>query len=243
MSRDDSHQDSKLIRPGELKWHLKNYNCRHIFLGGSHDNGYARVLKELAVHESAEDINKIRLLEGPPFSRELAELDYQTVKFPNVFSPEKFDAYAPSQPRFPPPGLTLKRNSTGQSINNSAFPPLGTPSSYAAAVITAPILSSPQPMHLVTRGLPKISKALSDQAINEAVKRIKNMQPKPCNNFYLKGDCQFAGYEQYKCKFGHEHKLNNDELVAMGLLAKTKLCTWGEDCKIDKCYYSHEGRD
>lgn len=234
--------------PGELKWHLKNYNCRAIFLGGSHDNGYARVLKELAAREPAEELAKIQLLEGPPFSRELTDLPYPKVKYANVFSPEKFDAYQQARGAAfgPPPGLATPIGTKRNSQSNG-FPALGTggsaaaPGSYAAAVITAPANPPTASNTSAARGSPKQTKAKivsAEQNINDAVKRIKTLQPKPCNNFYLKGDCPYHWNDQ--CKFGHDYPLNPDELEAMRLLARTKQCTWGDRCINEKCYYSHD---
>ena len=71
---------------------LDNLHCRHIILGCSHDNGYARLLEEVSQHPN---INQITLLEGVPFERELlpATVMFATERFPNLFRTTKINTY------------------------------------------------------------------------------------------------------------------------------------------------------
>lgn len=69
--------------------HLNDVHCQQILLGGSADNGYARVLVPNLGDETA--CKRITLLEGPPFARELAYIKdkFRTVSFESVFRKEK----------------------------------------------------------------------------------------------------------------------------------------------------------
>jgi len=210
----------------ELKWHIDNYNCRSIILGVSHDNGYARVL-DLIATDHREMMNKIVLLEGPPFARELEALPFEKIKYADVFNPEKFDAYQipRSAPAVgPPPGLLPSQM--------KVYNPIAPPSSYAAAVNTTP--PSP-PSSKSSPALQKATPVFSETAIKDAVRRIKSLQPKPCNNHYLKGECTWD-----ECRFKHDYKLKPDELQAMKKLAGLKPCNYGKDCINEKCYYNHD---
>ena len=71
-----------------FKLHLNNVHCRQIVFGCSHDNGYARLLEEVAQHPK---INQVTLLEGVPFERELAtfKTTFATAKFDNLFRTSK----------------------------------------------------------------------------------------------------------------------------------------------------------
>jgi len=198
----------------ELKWHIENHNCRNIILGVSHDNGYARVL-DLIATDHREMMNKIVLLEGPPFARELEALPFEKIKYADVFSPEKFDSYQIQRPPVvgPPPGL---------------YSTVAPPGSYAAAVNTTP--PSP-PSSKSSPALQKATPVLSETA----VRKIKSLQPKPCNNHYLKGECTWD-----ECRFSHDYKLKPDEIQAMKKLAGLKPCNYGKDCINEKCYYNHD---
>ncbi|KAI5799890.1 hypothetical protein EDC01DRAFT_523986 [Geopyxis carbonaria] len=191
----------------ELKWHLKNANCYRILLGASHDNGYARVLSTL-------NHSRIELLEGPPFGRELEALEIPQVRFPELFATSKIESFTSTTPSTPP-GLSAPSQSPKFS--------------YAAAAAATTPPPSPQATMVqpVTAGGAPPSR--------DAMLRIKTLFPKPCNNFYLKGNCMFD-----KCYFGHDYKLKPDDLAAMRKLAATKKCVWGQECTNEKCYYSHE---
>jgi len=63
-----------------------------LFLGGSHDNGYARLLSKLEIDNITP--GKVSLLEGPPFAAELQRVDVSTfprVKFGNLFEDVKLE--------------------------------------------------------------------------------------------------------------------------------------------------------
>ena len=75
-----------------FKLHLYNCHCRQIIFGCSHDNGYARLLEDVADEPMAD---RITLLEGVPFERELASLKskYDTTKFETLFRTSKINIY------------------------------------------------------------------------------------------------------------------------------------------------------
>ncbi|KAI5819830.1 hypothetical protein BZA77DRAFT_303700 [Pyronema omphalodes] len=222
--------DEKL--KSELKWHLKNYNCKSIILGASHDNGYARVLNAVRC-ENNEALRKIQLLEGPPFGKELEDMPFNTIQFTEVFSTEKFDAFKSAQKTSGTKSPTTTQARTA-SISVSGNPP--PPGSYAAALVTGPSYSPPAS---VGHGSPKPTKAniiTESTAMKEAIRKVKQLHPKPCNNHYLKGDCMYTNSE---CKFGHEYILGPTDLSAMKKLAATKQCNWGQACINERCYYSH----
>ena len=101
-----------------LKLHLSNLNCQHVIFGGSHDNGYARLLEDVA----DKDRNKITLLEGVPFERELRTFlsVYGKAKFSDLFRPTKINVYShpissstmsnTAHAIMPPPGIPISAN-------------------------------------------------------------------------------------------------------------------------------------
>ena len=85
-----------------FKLHLYDSHCRRILFGCSHDNGYARLLEDVAEISIREGIT---LLEGVPFERELYQLktSYQTTRFEGLFRTTKINIYNQQYPQ--PPGL------------------------------------------------------------------------------------------------------------------------------------------
>ena len=76
-------------------------NCVRIILGGSHDNGYARLLRQLETDGVAT--GKVVLLEGVPFAMELENLigaTFPRIKFPGVFVEQKLSASAESGTKY-----------------------------------------------------------------------------------------------------------------------------------------------
>ena len=66
-------------------------NCVRIILGASHDNGYARLLRQLQTDGVTD--GKVVLLEGRPFALELEKLigpTFPRVKFPRLFMEQNF---------------------------------------------------------------------------------------------------------------------------------------------------------
>ena len=66
--------------------------CQNILLGGSHDNGYARILSKLETDNIMP--GKVRLLQGPPFATELAQLSssyFPRIEFGDVFMTAKLE--------------------------------------------------------------------------------------------------------------------------------------------------------
>jgi hypothetical protein len=68
-------------------------NCVRIILGASHDNGYARLLRQLEA--DGVTAGKVVLLEGLPFAMELENLigtTFPRIKFPGLFIEQKLAA-------------------------------------------------------------------------------------------------------------------------------------------------------
>lgn len=98
----EAHNNSEIF-----KLHLYDSHCRRILFGCSHDNGYARLLEDVADISIREGIT---LLEGVPFERELSQLksSYQTTRFEGLFRTTKINIYNQQYPQpqgLPPPGL------------------------------------------------------------------------------------------------------------------------------------------
>ncbi|KAF2797370.1 hypothetical protein K505DRAFT_143878 [Melanomma pulvis-pyrius CBS 109.77] len=90
--------DEKLIETFKLC--AADMHCRQIFFGCSHDNGYARTLEDHSSDTSY--LNRITLLQGVPFEKELLALPYKTKRFPGIFRESKIQVWG--APGAIPPG-------------------------------------------------------------------------------------------------------------------------------------------
>ncbi|PBP27480.1 CCCH zinc finger DNA binding protein [Diplocarpon rosae] len=218
-----------LTRPENLRWHLRNHNCKQILLGISHDAGYAPFLDEVV---SLDDRSKITIMEGPPTVRELKNTGIQVINFNNIFRSEKLidrggnnEAAAStwagvSSISSPAPSISpisIKNGSTTTiSIRNV------TPTFTAAKPAWVP---SP-------RGLdPPIT---VNAMVLEKVKRRTNTS-KLCNNHYLRGPCSKGD----DCSFEHKYKPSEEELKVIAYLTRLNPCLNGQDCEQEYCIYGH----
>ncbi|KAM0330496.1 hypothetical protein ACHAQA_003440 [Verticillium albo-atrum] len=69
------------------RWHLRNYNCKHLFLGVSHDSGYAPFLDEIL--QDHDTRSRVTVIEGVPTVRELRSTNVNILSFEDLFRAEK----------------------------------------------------------------------------------------------------------------------------------------------------------
>lgn len=191
-----------------FKLHLYDSHCRRILFGCSHDNGYARLLEDVADSAIRDGIT---LLEGVPFERELYQLKstYSTTRFEGLFRTTKINVYNQNQQYPQPPGLPPPGLPPPQVQHTAGLPPYQPPYSpslsrtisaspsaslnpaaptWASAAMTAPIQTAsppptPQPTANVTK---QVLRNRYGQRIDplvsydpNEVKRIKKL--KMCN--------------------------------------------------------------
>ncbi|KAM3080738.1 hypothetical protein ACMFMG_005669 [Clarireedia jacksonii] len=212
------------------RWHLKNWNCKQILLGISFDSGYAPFLDEVG----HDDRNRITIVEGPPMVRELSATGLPTLKFDSIFRSGKLmdriaDSTTPNTANVP---------STWAGVT-SIPPPPGITSSPIAAKAT-PVITK-KPANVVNRpswtpeprGLdPPI---VVNREILEKIKRRTTNNKKLCNNHYLRGPCSKGS----ECCFEHDYKATDEDLKAIGYLARMNPCVNGQDCDQEDCIYGH----
>ena len=76
-------------------------NCVKVILGGSHDNGYSRILSKLVTDNILP--GKVALLQGPPFAAELAQLStsiFPRLVFGDLFMCKKLEALTEKSPSY-----------------------------------------------------------------------------------------------------------------------------------------------
>ncbi|KAI9716336.1 MAG: hypothetical protein M1812_005401 [Candelaria pacifica] len=226
-----------------FKLHLYDCHCRHILFGCSHDNGYARLLEELSADRQAVD--RITLLEGVPFERELLLLQStfkKSTKFPALFRSTKISIQqqaAPPQQYGSLPAVTRTASQQPQAPTNANL----TPTSWASAATFSPsssVLSPPlTPTPANTSTTATIRRNKHGQRLDpplkydhSEVKRVRAL--KLCNTHFLRGDCPYD-----PCTHVHTAKPTKNDLTQLKVIARQAVCKYGTDCDDPKCIYGH----
>ncbi|KAK6495331.1 hypothetical protein TWF481_003355 [Arthrobotrys musiformis] len=252
--------DSKIR--GEFLFHLKDPRCRLILFGGGHDNGYAPFLKTC----TATNPNyPIWLLEGPPMAREIASMNLPSQKLHNLFAKDSQNEITNGSPISPPAILTPTTGSINGHMNGSTATSstydAAQKFSYASAAISgppgiirptsiqynsSPVLETPKLITVSGSGttsnnaFPRgIQHTMVPSADAGRVNYIKSLNPRACNNFYLRGAC----YTQ-PCAYSHKYKLTPEDVKTLKyIIERSKPCQRLKErgfCEDEKCYYGHQ---
>ncbi|KAI0137117.1 hypothetical protein BJ170DRAFT_44433 [Xylariales sp. AK1849] len=218
--------DSKIQET--TRFNLRNYNCKQILLGVSHDAGYAPFLDQVLHDDSTR--RRVTILEGYPTVKEIIATGVSVLAFDDIFRVEKLvdrtTSFAPSAPA----GISYA------TITQKASPPPQITLPLAPKTAGAPIRVTVKPVQPPwnpgPRGLdPPIP---INQVVLDQIKKRKD-NDKLCNNHYLRGPCAKGD----SCCFEHDYKPNSDEIRAISFLARLNPCTNGQECDVDNCIYGH----
>ena len=227
--------NGKSLRLEVFKLHLFDCHCKQIIFGCSHDNGYARILEEYISDPAV--VNRIALLEGVPFEKELVHLknDIKTTKFNGLFRTTKLVIFPQlSQPEIHQPlpsALAISR--TVSATTNG-------PGAWAAAAALPPLIATPSPSPKPAAiSPPTVSRNRYGQRVDPElkydrtmVKQVKTL--KLCNVHYLRGDCPYED-----CSHEHSYKPSKAELNTLRYIARMAPCRFGSECEDAKCMYGH----
>ena len=170
---------------------------------------------------------RITMLEGPPFARELAELKpyFGTTAFPEVFrdtkiQPQRRVSFSQLPPRSP------SANST----------------SYASTVAAskAPVTNGNTTVHAAESGAPTILRNINGQRVDSTLKPspslVALLKPrKLCNQYHLLGPCPY-----HYCTHEHGDRLKEKELEALRYISRLTACSNGLACDDKYCIAGHK---
>jgi hypothetical protein len=207
-------------------------------------------------------MNRITLLEGVPFEKELATLKskYKTTKFEGLFRTAKINLYqqqycAPQGPplttihsvnqplpipptQYQPPYQPVMSPPISNS-SSSSNPTVGSWATTAVSNISR--LASPPPTpQPITSASAVIPRNRFGQRIDSPikfdqsdVKRVKDLHM--CNVYFLRQDCPYGR----DCTHDHSYKPNKNELQTLKYVARMTPCRFGSECDEIKCIYGH----
>lgn len=243
-----------------LRLFLPLAQCKHIFFGPCHDNGYLPVLEPLKRDPTAS--SRITLVETTPAETGFLALGFNRAKFPKVFR----DTYLPSRSTGPvnsPQPMTLPMRTASIQNGTSPFTPQATPSAVTTSKHT-----SPDPMPAEAGSWATVGKATGPKSIDIAPKKVAprrhvvlnadderldaplprpdpaaekrflartKEQGKSCNNYHLTGHCPTGQY----CDYTHGERLSPGEVLVMKHKARSITCGQRHLCRDPDCIYGH----
>ncbi|OGM39778.1 CCCH zinc finger DNA binding protein [Aspergillus bombycis] len=212
---------------------ILDVHCQRVIFCASADNGYARVL---GPHRESD---RISLVEGPSFAREIKELapHFATTSFPDVFRSTK---------------ITSRRVSF-----SNVTPPRTPPRNYASAVKTTPPRSqstsdvnrrSPSPLtsaRISNRNRSPVRLAVCKNAAGQRVdpplrystkENVDELkQRKLCNPYHIVGLCPYGE----NCNHDHESRLRPQQVEDLRYIARLRVCPRGIWCAEESCVCGH----
>lgn len=223
---------------GSARFHLRNFNCKLILMGVSHDGSYAPYLDHLIHDDTGKQ--RIAVLEGCPTVEDIVATGITITSFKTIFRSDKL--------RVPSPQIeTPTTTTTAQTMS----PPPSV--SYAAITQTKasppPQITLPIPLkraNTPARTLKPFTPAWNPgprgldppiQVNPAALERLKKRKgsDKLCNNHFLRGPCTKGD----ECDFEHNYNPTKEEKAVIALFARLSPCTKGQECDIDNCIYGH----
>ncbi len=214
------------------RWHLRNPNCKQVFLGISHDAGYAPYLDDLL--QDQEVRGRVKVLEGLPMVRELQATGVATLRLTDSLF--RFEKLVDRMNLPVPLSVVTDVSKTGSlpvsPATSTILGPLPGSATYARATGAArpPALTlHPQPRAVVSPAKPHLwdrpdPPIRATASARESIRQRNNNRL--CNSYFLRGFCK----KRNDCPFDHEKKLTEDEINALALLARLHPCYYGQNC-------------
>jgi hypothetical protein len=209
---------------------MADVQCRAVIFGGSADNGYARLLQPY-VRDNPKS-NRIILIEGPPFAKELAVLKdkFLVARFPDVFRNTKLPPRRVSFSTTPPPtpippsyAATIGRPVDADAVRiDDAYGPSVT----VHARKDYPVLQNSRGQRL-------------DAIISPPQSLVNVMRTtKHCNTFHILGECTYNN-----CSYLHGVRLDEKGIESRRFLLRHTPCLSRLQCKDEKCLLGHQCPD
>ncbi|KAG6118792.1 hypothetical protein E4U13_008286 [Claviceps humidiphila] len=240
-----------------VKWHGRNYNCKHVLMGISHDPSYTSFLDGIALEEDQRE--RLTVLEGlsaqtadvpsnikrASLGNELFRTDGHTDRDAPIWP---LGAWA-TVPRACNTARSVTSMSTRRSYANVANSTLRSP----PPLPPSPKTSLPVPPKPIARPVQARYQQVPPQrpdwnpgprgldepiavsvSVMESVKRRRDSE-KLCNNHFLRGPCTKGA----RCYFVHNYSPSKEEIDAITVLARQNPCVTGQRCKAKACIYGH----
>ncbi len=228
-----------------------NRQCRHIILGGCHDNGYLSWLEEF---NENPDITRVSLLETYPARPGYRSLNWKIWNFPDVFrsapirkedhsralrSPKLLNHDQADLVTVPVTSGNKIHNGAGQQTDSLSSAAERAPSSspkYKIARLDIPYFEVNELGERIDDKLPDYSPA-GKEGVEAMIKASKKHL---CNFYYLSPSGCTNSDEA--CKHHHGRPITEEERKYLRTLARGIACRDGIACMDPDCFFGHNCR-
>ncbi|KAI0384900.1 hypothetical protein F5Y04DRAFT_248021 [Hypomontagnella monticulosa] len=220
--------DAKMI--DTMDFHVRNFNCKHLLLGVSHDPGYTQIVHDIVRTDDFR--RRVTLIEGSPAVKEIAESGISITHFGHIFRHEKLPVEAQQDQRT---SLIPSLSYAAAISQPTASPPPQITLPIALKRTATPVRPRKTPTPAWNPGPRGLDPPIQvNQAVFDRLKKRKDHE-KLCNNHFLRGPCTKGD----ECMFDHNYNPTKEEKNVIAFFARLNPCTSGQDCEADNCIYGH----
>ena len=247
-----------------LRLFLPIAQCKHIFFGPCHDNGYLPVLEPY--RRDTNIASRLTLVETLPAEAGFAELGLPRVRFPQIFRSQNLpgkpiagytagttSSFVPSPTMatvraagpvmnastmpFVPHKPNISPAPSGDSNGSSSWATVGKAGSTGQAINIAAKKAAPRRSMMLNVHDDRLDVDLPQTdptAYYRFSERIKT-KGKFCNNYHLSGQCDAGEY----CDYQHGERLSPGEQLVLKHKARSLYCPAKSYCREMACYLGH----
>jgi hypothetical protein len=240
-----------------LRWVVRLSQCKHIFFGPCHDNGYLPFLEEYKRNPIVAP--RLTLLETTPALPGFHQLGFRVSQLDDIFRDGQLETMMAAAMRtnsMSSPSKTPSAKAASTKSSNgtaSAPPPAATGASYATVgnagnapkpgtIITVE-RKKPQPkkFYVVNQYEERLDQDLpryDPNAEKRYLDRVKKQGRNCCNRHHLRGDCDNGEH----CPYAHGERMTQGELLVLRHKSRGIKCSMTSFCEDADCPLSHHCR-
>lgn len=226
---------------GVLEHFKENPCCKHIVLGGCHDNGYVCDLDIIKSEGSLQD--RITLLKSFQTGRQYSDLPFKSIHLPSLFRTQALSASVPFHVAHLPSG-NGSREGTGSTSPGLSYAARACASGASDGSTIEP--ASPPPtkrrnilVNAAGDRLDRVSKKPSQATFTNFHSKKRELEATgkrgPCNSHYLGSGCLMV---PSKCQYWHDG-FDKADVSVLKWFMRFQPCGEGLRCRYVWCFYGH----
>lgn len=237
-----------------LRLFLPNAQCKHVFFGPCHDNGYLVVLEPYRLDPAVA--SRLTLIATTPPAPGFLQLGLPHITFPQIFRsdnlPDKYGTASPFQPTMPVRNKSASMTpSTAPFVPKSPSPaPSGDSSASNSWATIGKTGAASKNINIATKKPPKKNYMMlnvHDERLDEALpdadykvqgrfkEKIDIHGKNYCNSYHLAGKCKSGEY----CEYVHGEPLSPGEKLVLKHKARSLPCPANYTCRNPDCILGH----
>lgn len=226
---------------GVLEHFKENPCCKHIVLGGCHDNGYVCDLDIIKSEGSLQD--RITLLKSFQTGRQYGGLPFKSIHLPSLFRTQVLSPSVPLHVAHPVPGNSSSDGTrpTAQGLSYAARAVASDGSTIEPAPPAPP--SPPNRRDILVNAvgerLDRLPKRPSPAAFTNYYNKKREFEATgkrgPCNSHYLLDGCPMPAS---KCQYWHVG-FDKADVSVLKWFMRFQPCDEGLRCRNAWCIYGH----